>query len=75
MSEVRETVNAGAEPTRAIGITGTDYADFMPANTADDLIAPREPEPQAPANRRLDELILIARVWLRESARVDMDYG
>ena len=40
MSEVRETVNARAEPTRSIGITGTDYADLMPANTADDLIAP-----------------------------------
>ena len=38
-------------------------------------IAPRDPEPQPLANIRLDELILIARLWPRGSAWVDMDFG
>ena len=38
-------------------------------------IAPRDPEPQPPVNRRQDELIVIARLWPQESAWVDMDFG
>ena len=36
---------------------------------------PLSAKPQPPANRRLDELILIARLWPRESAWIDMDFG
>ena len=44
---------------------------------SDTLIVPtsRSAKLQSRANRRLDELMLIARLWPRESAWVDMDFG